>query len=351
LTYPNLSAFNSVSISRTSNDDYLHVFGGYAERSEAHLEQQLDFALGLDNVQTELVDPASDAFLPGFETSPLFFEPLYSVNLHGPPGGGNLYFGLTDNFTSGDSYNANNGIQACFPGVPLTQNFEPFQHEMNALNDLLPSHFIDTVDFPAEVRDFENEFSVDTQSFQLPIPINQPSSSFNSEFFDLGPQSLGISCSNAPCNTVSEITAESINGSVESCAPDSSIDSTYEPQPLPALHWFPCSLCSRHYVQEEGLRHHMSTAHTKPIIYACGISGCPESGTQFQSEKDLKRHRECVHEAPVTLPCNKILKKRIDNIHRHARTCDVCKNRAGDVNRILGIESGVRKRGRKKKNP
>jgi len=47
----------------------------------------------------------------------------------------------------------------------------------------------------------------------------------------------------------------------------------------------------------------------------------------------------------------KRMKRRDDNILRHARMCAVCKERIDDIKQMLGMELGVRKRGRKSKNP
>jgi len=60
---------------------------------------------------------------------------------------------------------------------------------------------------------------------------------------------------------------------------------------------------------------------TEPRSFSCSVEGCVAA---FGDSRSLARHRSCVHEAPITLPCGATRKNRRDNILRHIRKCSKC---------------------------
>lgn len=324
----------SFSISRTLPDEYPLVSGGYAEGNGEHLQQQFDVC--------ELV--SSQPVVP--YTSPLYCGSCGNVNLQTTPNNGQLSFEAGGSATA-LNYNFNDGLSFSFADTAPAQYFDAFQDLANGFDAPLPLLFPQSMDIPAEVRDFDTEYCVNIQSL-LSFPTHQLDP-FSDPIQHIWTQSSpDMDNSHTPSNTTSVSTTGETHVSEKRRGPETT-DSTNDLHAIARQHSIPCPVCKRRFLSEDGLRHHQSTTsgHT---LYICRVAGCPEKNTLFKSERVLTRHHNSVHTPRLSLPCNKVMSNREDNILHHARDCPVCSPRIDDVKKLLGIQ-GVRKRGRKRKNP
>jgi len=308
-------------------------YGGFSEGSDAHLQQQFNVTQGFDSqpVQGERARPfcgtcgSTAIFTPG-NNVPLSVEHCYSI---------------PTTLDSDIDYDMH-----LIRDTAFTQIYDGPQDIMNSIDAPFPSNLPQSVDLSAEVRDLGTEFCVDTQLFPFSFPSDQPHSIWNSNQHALGLPFTMDANHNDPSSTASTSTTDDgANVSeTQQSSPSSPVDSTKETRPIPQHHSIPCYVCERRFSCEERLVNHQRVKHAK---YTCDVSGCTTSTT---SRGGLTRHHKSVHTPRVRLLCGKVLGNREYNILRHAENCTSCSPRIGEVNRMLGIE-GVRKRGRKRKNP
>jgi hypothetical protein len=313
----------SFSISRTLPDDYPLISGGYAERTSAHLQRQLNVAQPVGQNGTQP-----------------FCGTCGSVNTQFSPNDVSSQFGHTSGFATALGFDFDNGISYVLDPARV-QEFDGFQDVTTSLDASFSLHIPQTVAFPAEVRVFEDEYCVDTQSSPLSFPSHQPNSIFDFSQNIWTHSTPATDSHNTPSNSASAGTAEEPDFPQERHSQETFANSTNGLRQISRHHTIQCHACTERFPTKEGHRRHVSGHHS--TVYTCGVSGCQ---VRAKTERSLIRHHQWAHTPPITLLCGKVMRRRDDQIRRHASECNICTKH--DVEKKLEI--GVRKVGRPRKS-
>jgi len=254
-----------------------------------------------------------------------------------PPNDVDFQFGHTNGLATAVGFEFELGISHVLDTTPV-QEINSLQDATTSLDASFSLHIPQTVAFPAEVRVFDEEYCVDTQSLPLSFPAYQPDSIFDSSQ-NIWTHSTPVTDNhNTPFNPASAGTAEESTFSEETHSRGTFTNSANGLRQISRHPTTQCHACRKRFPGEEDLRRHLSE-HCR-TVYTCGVSGCQTTAT---TERDLDRHHQAAHTPPITLLCGKVMRRRDDKIRHHARVeCHICT--IDDVTKKLGI--GVRKKGR-----
>ncbi|KAM7210452.1 hypothetical protein V8F06_014165 [Rhypophila decipiens] len=359
----------SVPISRTlPSDDPL--YSGFAEGTGAHLSQQ-QFSFY----------PGAGSLLVGQDGTLPFCGTCGSVDVHFQSNNGQLQFedhSLIINTALGTNFGNNDSILHMLPdhrdGQPAqVLDFLFLGDATNRLDAPFPSHDHQTMaTSPVKVRDFDAERVV-TQSLPISFPFSHHDSPSASNSV-LSPDYTSHSEStDTPSLVVTSTTTDDELG-IFGPTHDSEMYNDDPPtrrQQIPRQQRFPCPVCKRRFATITGLQYegsdvvlifylfllltfvspsvfslHQNAAshhHLAKSALHCNIPECKEQTRNFKSRRELNRHHQSEHTAPVKLPCTEVMKRRQDKVLKHARGCSKCGPQMDFIKKQLGIPEGVKR--------